>query len=84
MILFYLDIAAQILATVSSVLCGWFVRKPNHRHIWGCIFGLLSEPFFIYTYIYHQQWVCIVLTLFFTVTWVDGILNYKKGNKLNG
>ena len=58
-----IDLIAQILATVLSVASGFFVRKPDRFHRLGCWLGLLSEPFYIYTFIFHQQW-CMLLVAF--------------------
>jgi hypothetical protein len=60
-----LSCAAIILITLPAG-CPW--------QRWGYVVGLLAQPFWLYTAIYHKQtgvfWSCYV----YTVIWLLGIL----------
>jgi hypothetical protein len=47
---------------------------------WGCLIGLMSEPFWIYSSWTAQQWGIVVLTGFYTAGYARGVYNqwFKK------
>lgn len=54
----------------------WFVGRREDWRRWGYIFGLLSQPFWIYPSIVNEQWGILVMTLFYTYSWCQGIYNF--------
>lgn len=74
-----LDIVAQIGAVVLGCWSMWLVNLKHKEHPnkrWACILGLISEPFWMYTLIYHQQYIAIIVKFFYTVSWSMGIYNF--------
>ena len=92
MVLEIIDIVAQVFAVVLGCWSMWLVNqksKNNHNNKWACIIGLLSEPFWLYTLIFHGQWIAIIVKLFYTYSWGMGVINFwikpylkNKKNKL--
>lgn len=70
----------DIVAQVGIVICGcasvWLVSRREHWRRWGYIFGMLGQPFWIYTTLHHEQWGIAAITLFYTYSWGQGIWNY--------
>lgn len=42
----------------------------------ACLFGLASQPFWMYSAITAGQWGIFVLTLFYTAAWARGVWNF--------
>jgi len=71
---------AQIGIVVFGVLSVWFVGRKESWSRWGFVFGLLSEPFWVYETISKEQWGILALTLFYAYAWGQGIYNnFIKG-----
>jgi hypothetical protein len=51
-------------------------QKNENLKKYACIFGLLSQPFFIYSTISSEQWGMFVLSVFYTFAWMIGFNNY--------
>jgi len=44
---------------------------------WACIFGLLAQPFWFYLSFYPQlQWGILAVTVFITLSWLNGFYLY--------
>lgn len=71
-----LEIICQIAIPIFSGLGVYFVSKDTPSKRFGYIFGLCSQPFWIYTLFTHEQWGLFLLSLFFTIQWIKGIYNY--------
>jgi hypothetical protein len=54
----------------------WFVGRKEKWKRLGYIFGLCSQPFWMYASITNKQWGIFILTLFYTYSWIQGIYNY--------
>lgn len=54
----------------------WLVSRTDKWKKYGYIFGLLAQPFWLYTSIVNKQWGILAMTLFYTYSWGQGIYNY--------
>lgn len=59
-----------------SCLAIWFVGRREDWKRWGYIFGLCSQPFWFITVIKNEQWGILLLTIWYTYSWSQGIYNY--------
>lgn len=67
---------------VFSALAIWFVSRPEKWSRWGYIFGMLSQPFWLFETFHQQQWGMFALSIFYTYSWTMGV--YYKWIKING
>ncbi|GEM_PF-1714917 len=63
------DLFMQSGATVFGVLAVYLVGRKNK---WGFTAGLLSQPFWYATTIFHHQWILTVVNVAFTISWIMG------------
>jgi hypothetical protein len=90
--LFIVDIISQSFAVILGCWSMWLVNQKHKEHPnkrWACILGLISEPFWMFTLLYHGQWIAIIVKLFYTYSWSVGIYNFwikpyqeKKKNEI--
>jgi len=74
-----MDLLAQIMIAIFGVSAIAFVGLKDKRiSRWGYLFGLLSQPFWFYTLIYHEQWGIVILGIFYTLSWANGLKNNWK------
>jgi small-conductance mechanosensitive channel len=71
-----IDYIAQIWIIIFGCSAIWFVGRLEKWKRWGYIFGLLSQPAWIYTSIYYNQWGVLILSLWYTYSWIQGVYNY--------
>ena len=53
------------------------LKSPKYR-MWGCIFGLMAQPFWVYTSWTNSQWAVFGLTIIYSISWVNGWRNNIK------
>ena len=68
----WLDHLAQLVILVPSMAAVWAVARTDHWQRWGYVFGLLSEPGFLYSSVSTGQWGIILLTAWWTYYWGVG------------
>jgi len=66
----------QIWIGVFGTTAIWMVGRLEHWRRWGFIFGLMSQPAWIYTAIKNEQWGILVLSFWYTYSWGQGVYNY--------
>lgn len=67
------DRVCQVGLTIFGII-GIFLMNRKNR--WGCVFGLIAQPFwFISTFINHQ-WGMFILSVVYTLIWINGIYNW--------
>ena len=54
----------------------WFVGRKEKWGRWGYIFGLCSQPFWFWTSIVNEQYGIMILSLWYTYSWIQGIYNF--------
>lgn len=71
----YTDIN-QFMLAVTTALALYLVSRDDEWQKWGYIVGLFSQPFWFYAAITTMQWGIIVLNLWITYCWLNGIYNH--------
>jgi hypothetical protein len=67
---------SQIAIMIFGASAIWFVGRKEKWSRWGYILGLCGQPFWILTTIENTQWGILIMTLFYTYSWSQGIWNY--------
>lgn len=64
----------QFFIAIFGVSAIW-LANDNRTSVrrWGCIFGLIGQPFWMWSAWSAQQWGILALTFFYTAAWVRGI-----------
>ncbi len=78
------DIISQILLFISGAGSIWFISRKEEWKRWGYIIGLIGQPFWFYTAYTHNQWSIVILTVFYTYSWMQGIYFYWIKPKRDG
>lgn len=71
-----LELICQAGMLIFGGLAVFFVSKKNKWMKWGFIFGLMGQPFWVYTSVHTEQWGMFALVVFYTFNWMKGIYNY--------
>ena len=53
------------------------LKSPKYR-LWGCIFGLMAQPFWFYTSYVNNQWAVFILSFIYSFSWINGWRNNIK------
>ena len=68
------------MSNIGIVLFGgsaiWFVGGKEKWKRWGYILGLCTQPFWFWTAIENRQWGVLILSIWYTYSWLQGIYNY--------
>ena len=63
----------QVAIAVTGVLAIWMSQSPSERARFAApFFGLLGQPFWMYTTFVAEQWGIFILTFFYTLAWARG------------
>jgi len=64
---------SQICIFVFGIGGIWLANDPRAQvRRFGCISGLLAQPFWYYTAFAHQQWGILGASFFYTWSWARG------------
>ncbi len=67
----------QYILGLLGVTALWLSQSEDEAcRKWAPVFGLLSQPLWIYTSWTHGQWGIVVLCGFYTLAWCRGIKVY--------
>jgi len=66
----------QAAILIFSAIAIWLVTRKEHWSRWGYIFGLMSQPFWLYVTWAEGQWGMFALSLWYTYSWLQGVWNY--------
>lgn len=58
-----------------GVLAVWYLgyySEADPRRRWGFIFGLSSQPFWAIKSVIQHDWILLVITVLFTISWYNG------------
>jgi len=67
----------QWFLTIFSLLGAWLITdtRPAVRR-WGPVFGLCSQPFWLYTASINGQPGVLIMAGVYTVVWMRGVVNF--------
>lgn len=71
------EIIVQVMIVVPGLLAIWLTQQ-EYKKSWkryACIFGLISQPFFLYTTYVNNQMGMFILSIFYTYIWFIGFKN---------
>jgi hypothetical protein len=68
-----MNIISQIMIFVLGVPALWLIGRPESWSKWGFIFGLCAQPFWYYSVIINHQYGILLLNMFYTYSWCQGI-----------
>jgi len=71
-----IDIINQILMFIFGAGAIWTVGRTEDWSRWGYIFGLCGQPFWIYAAVKTNQYGMLILVMFYTYSWAQGIYNH--------
>lgn len=63
----------QIAIALTGVTAIWLSQSEQGGfRKWACIFGLVGQPFWLYSAYTAEQWGIFVLCIFYTLAWFKG------------
>ena len=68
-----LDTISQVAIFIFGVLGVFLVARKNK---WGFVFGLIVQPFWLFTAYLNSQWGVFMVSLFYAATWSYGIYEW--------
>lgn len=64
---------AQVGIVFFGVIAIWLTQEKNeNRRRWASVFGLLSQPFWLYTTFVSTQWGAFFVSIIYGLIWVKG------------
>lgn len=77
-----IDIVCQVFIVVFGATGVFLVStKKRKTKRWGFLLGLLNQPFWWITTIRHKQWGILILCIWHTFSWANGLRNHWRGDK---
>jgi hypothetical protein len=71
------DHISQVMIGVFGILSIWFIgSRTEHKRKYGWVLGLMSQPFWLYTSVAHDQWGILIVNIGYTFVWGHGVFNY--------
>jgi hypothetical protein len=80
-----LDIFCQTWIFLFGGAAIWLVGRLENWKKWGYVVGLMGQPAWYYASLQSQQWGIMLLSIWYTYSWCQGIYNYwlkKDGMKI--
>lgn len=71
-----MELLCQIAIVVFGLPAIWLANRMESWKKWGCIVGMLGQPFWIYTTIVNKQYGMLFLTFCYVYAWGQGIYYY--------
>lgn len=67
----------QIIIPILSLSSIYITQQKNESiKKYACLLGMMSQPFWFYSFYHAQQWGSFVTAIGFTFVWGLGIYNY--------
>jgi hypothetical protein len=82
-----LDFISQIWMVIFGCGSIWLLGRREDWRRWGYIAGLVSQPAWLFSGFYHHQWGLVLISVWYTYSWIQGVWNFwikTKGNELHG
>lgn len=64
------------IAMTGIVAINFSQSSSSWKRKWACIFGLMGQPAWYYTAFMNEQYGILLLTFFYTYSWVKGVKLY--------
>jgi len=71
-----MDFISQIIIVIFGGIAIWLVSCKAPLNKWGYIFGIISQPFWLYVTFSSKQYGMFALSVWYTFGWAKGIYNY--------
>jgi len=78
--MYSLDTISQIGLAILGIIAIILVARKNK---WGFVFGLASQPFWLYTSYINKQWGVFLLSIIYVFSWAFGIYEWFSKDKEN-
>ena len=66
----------QVLIVLTGVPASWLIGRLERWKKWGYIIGMAGQPAWFYVTINGEQWGLLLLALWYTYAWAQGVYNY--------
>ena len=67
----------QIAIVVTGVIAIWLANDTREEwRRYACLFGLAGQPFWFYSAFDSGQYGILILTLFYTLSWIRGFMSH--------
>jgi hypothetical protein len=67
---------SQVMIFLFGAASIWLVGRREKWRRWGYIIGLCGHPFWFYSVIMNEQWGILLLVIFNTYSWAQGVYNF--------
>ena len=64
----------QFIIILSGLAAIILLCRGGHLRRWGCLCGLVGQPFWIWANLEAGQWGILILSICYTVVWAYGFL----------
>lgn len=64
-----------IILIFSPIAIRLLASKEKKMRLIGCIFGLITQPFYHYSTFVNEQWGMFIVSIWFTYSYIAGIKN---------
>jgi hypothetical protein len=71
-----LDQIAQIWMVIFGCAAIWLLGRREEWRRWGYVTGLVSQPAWLFSGFYHHQWGLVLVSLWYSYSWMQGIRNF--------
>lgn len=67
----------QAIIAITGVVAIFLTQSSERRwQKYACIVGLVGQPFWIIATLDSNQWGMFVLSVFYTLAWIQGVRNF--------
>ncbi len=67
---------SQVVILFCSCASIWAFASKRHHYL-GFVFGLIGQPFWIYTSFQAAQWGIFIVSLWYTANHIRGLINNR-------
>lgn len=72
----FLDLISQGWMVIFGCGSIWLLGRREDWRRWGYIAGLVSQPVWLFSGFYHNQWGLVLISLWYTYSWIQGVWNF--------
>ncbi|MGO9370693.1 MAG: hypothetical protein ACLQBD_01175 [Syntrophobacteraceae bacterium] len=71
-----IDFISQAWMVIFGCAAIWLLGRREDWRRWGYVAGLVSQPAWLFSGFYHHQWGLILISCWYTYSWVQGVWNF--------